>query len=305
MSGTMNRGGTGGILRLFFPQGQGAGEVTTLPMGARRIREEVLGGLSFESVSPRECVWAADRNIHARGALLGQLREAVRILEARRPERILTVGGDCGVEPAPVGGLKTRWGRDMAVLWFDAHGDLNRPEESPSRLYHGMPLRLLLGEGDPDFLSACPARLEADRVALVGLRDLDPPEEALIAERGIRRIPVGEPEAVLDRIRTFLDDSRAKRIYVHVDLDVMDPGDFPHVLVPAPGGFPPGALLEILEALRREREWVGFGVTEYAPPEEEEGPLPEVLARIVRIASAALEGDKGSWGPGLRQGLSG
>src|SRR4029078_8119073 len=65
----------------------------------------------------------------------------------RAPDRILSIGGTCGTELAPVAYLNERWGGRMAVLWLDAHADLNPPASSPSGHFHGMVLRTLLGDG--------------------------------------------------------------------------------------------------------------------------------------------------------------
>src|SRR3954453_19496779 len=95
----------------------------------------------------------------------------------------LVLGGDHSVALGTLGGMARTRGRG-GVLWFDAHGDLNRPETSPSGNVHGMPLAAALGLAGPAFESdafALPA-VEPARVALVGVRSLDPGERALLAQ---------------------------------------------------------------------------------------------------------------------------
>jgi hypothetical protein len=91
------------------------------------------------------------------------------------PQRPLVLGGCCCSHIGAVEGLANRHER-VAVVWLDAHGDLNTPESSPSGNPWGMPLRMLIESG----------AVSADDVCLVGARDLDPPEQEFIAEAGIR-----------------------------------------------------------------------------------------------------------------------
>src|SRR3954447_20424220 len=112
--------------------------------------------------------------------------ERIAVLVARAAEEDcvpLVLGGDHSVALGTLGGMARARGRG-GVLWFDAHGDLNRPETSPSGNVHGMPLAAALGLAGPAFESdafALPA-VEPARVALVGMRSLDPGERALLKE---------------------------------------------------------------------------------------------------------------------------
>src|SRR4051812_23018307 len=98
----------------------------------------------------------------------------------------VVLGGDHSIALGTLGGLARRRGPG-GVLWIDAHGDLNTPATTPSGNVHGMPLAAALGRGGPGFDSPAwtlPA-LDAGRVAVIGARDLDPGERALIGELGL------------------------------------------------------------------------------------------------------------------------
>jgi arginase family enzyme len=138
------------------------------------------------------------------------------------PARPLVLGGCCCAHVGAVRALARR-GR-VGVVWLDAHGDLNTPESSPSGNPWGMPLRTLVDGGD----------VAAGDVTLLGARALDPPEEAFVAEAGIRRELGPLPE----------------RIYVAVDLDVLRPGELP-VFMPEPGGPGLDELEQLLAGLPR------------------------------------------------------
>jgi hypothetical protein len=133
------------------------------------------------------------------------------------PQRPLVLGGCCCAHVGAVRELVRRHGR-VAVVWIDAHGDLNTPESSPSGNAWGMPLRMLIDAGD----------VAAADVTLLGVRSLDPPEEAFIAAAGIRR-ELGE---------------LPPNVYVALDCDVVEPPQL-DVFMPQPGGVS----LDELEAL--------------------------------------------------------
>lgn len=187
---------------------------------------------------------------------------------------VLTIGGDCGVELVPVGVARYRYGPGLGVAWFDAHADLNTASSSPSGAFHGMVLRSLLGEGDPEF-AAAPA-LERGHAVLIGTRAFDPAERDAVAAGLVRRAaggpaalryagvggPAGLRSAGVEG-PAALRSAGVERVYVHVDLDVLDPAAFPAVGCPEPGGL---SVAELVEAIRSFAafEVVGAGITECA-----------------------------------------
>jgi arginase len=141
--------------------------------------------------------------------------------------------------------LARRHGR-LAVVWFDAHGDLYTPESSPSGNACGMPLRMLIDAGD----------VVAEDVTLLGARNLDPPEEAFIAAAGIR---------------TELGDLPAN-VYVALDCDVIDPPEL-DVWMPEPGGLPLDELEALLAGIPRP---VGAGFSGLKASTRNEQALPRL-----------------------------
>ncbi|MGP3991247.1 arginase family protein [Streptomyces sp. 3N207] len=204
---------------------------------------------------------------------------AVRTALAEVPpgERTVTIGGDCAVDLAPVEAALSAFGDRLALVWFDAHADLNTPESSPSGAFHGMVLRALIGDG-PEGLQ--PVRsLSADRVVLAGARSLDPGEQDLVESRGIRHLDVeqlADPGPLLAAVRA----TGAEAVYVHIDLDVLDPQVFPAVGTPEPGGLGVAELLVAVQALTEEFTLAGLALTEYERTEAA-GQEEAVLRRIV------------------------
>ncbi|MBL7252746.1 arginase family protein [Paractinoplanes lichenicola] len=151
---------------------------------------------------------------------------------------VVVVTGDCLTALGTVAGLQ-RAGADPSVVWFDAHGDVQTPETTTSGYLAGMSLRMLTGHrpeliADRLGLRPIPER----RMVLTGARDLDPAEADYLSGAQIRRCEVADLTAA------GLPDGP---LYVHVDMDVIEPADVPGLRFPTPGG--PSAP-EVADALR-------------------------------------------------------
>jgi arginase family enzyme len=170
------------------------------------------------------------------------LEAQIDVLSRALPTRPLVLGGCCCSHVGAVRELARRHGR-LAVVWIDAHGDLNTPESSPSGNAWGMPLRMLIDAGD-----VAPAD-----VTLLGARNLDPPEVEFIAAAGIRLV-LGE---------------LADRVYVAVDGDAIEPGEV-DAFMPEPGGLSLAELEGVLAAIPAP---VGAGFTGFLASSRSETTL--------------------------------
>jgi arginase family enzyme len=168
------------------------------------------------------------------------LREQTLALAAGLPDRPVVLGGCCCAHTGAVEGLAARHER-LAVVWLDAHGDLNTPETSPSGNAWGMPLRMLLDGGTVD----------PGDTALVGARSLDPPEEEFIAASRLR---VGA-----DAVEEAIEGAEA--VYVAFDCDVLEPGQGVTPHMPEPGGLTLEEATAILERTRISAPVAGVGFT--------------------------------------------
>jgi arginase family enzyme len=157
--------------------------------------------------------------------------------------RPIVLGGCCCSHIGAVEGLAARHGR-LGVIWLDAHGDLNTPETSPSGNEWGMPLRMIIDRGAAD----------AQDIALIGARNLDPPEVEFIAAAGIH----DDAEAVLDRV---------DHVYVALDCDVFEPTELA-VFMPEPGGPTVTEIERLFGRIHAAGTVVGVGLTGLAPDRE-------------------------------------
>jgi arginase len=219
---------------------------------------------------PRVAAWDEDLR-SSRGCLLeagGQVDDA--LAEGRFP---LLVAGDCAVALTTLAAVRLHR-PDARVLWLDAHGDFNTPQTSTSGFLGGMALAGAVGEWDAG-LGAEP--FPADRVVLAGVRDLDPPERELL-----ERSPATVVGAGLDTLVAVQNALDRAPVYVHLDVDVLEPEDMP-AQFPVPGGLRPDKLYDLLEAVADECEIVGVEVTAFVAADHA-GTVASVLEPIFKEA---------------------
>jgi len=186
------------------------------------------------------------------------LGEQELALAAALPERPLVLGGCCCSHVGAIEGLSARFER-LALVWLDAHGDLNTPESSPSGNQWGMPLRMVLDAGS--------VRIE-DSV-LIGARNLDPPEEAFILESGLA--------TSADAIDAVLEGADA--VYVAFDADVIEPGELSSFM-PEPHGMGLDEAERLLRAVAERATVAGVGLTGVTPDPASAAPLTRLVAAL-------------------------
>jgi arginase len=181
---------------------------------------------------------------------------AVAVAAVRRP---LLTATDCSICVATVPAAARRW-PDAWLLWLDAHGDFNTPDTTPSGFLGGMCLAGAVGLWDTGY-GAGPG---PERVVLVGGRDLDDAEVELMARHGVVR--TDDPAAAL----------AGREVFVHLDVDILDPAVMPGQLYPAPGGLDTTQLHDLLADVAAQARIVGAEITCFSTPE-----LSGVLAQAV------------------------
>lgn len=186
------------------------------------------------------------------------LAEQSLVLALELPERPLVLGGCCCAHIGAVEALAARRGR-IAVVWLDAHGDLNTVESSPSGNEWATPLRLLIDSG----------AVEADDVVLVGARNLDPPEEEFIAANGVH---VGG-----DAVDPALDGTAGA--YVAVDFDSLSEDEVAPFM-PEPGGLSVTEAEGVLARVRDRKPVLGAGLTAMLPEQRNLDPARRLTAAL-------------------------
>lgn len=186
------------------------------------------------------------------------LAEQTLMLASELPDRPIVLGGCCCAHVGAIEALSA--GEEcLAVVWIDAHGDLNTPATSPSGNAWGMPLRMVIDDG-----AVLPRN-----VALVGARNLDPPETEFIEASGIET-GTGSVERAL---------AGADAVYVAFDGDSVEPGELA-VFMPEPGGLRLDELEELLRNVAGRGRVAGLGFTGLVREPANEPKLARLAATL-------------------------
>lgn len=266
---------------LVVPQWQGSRSARAMRLvdGAEVIRGDLPSAATTTVDVPLEAGDERGTGVHRFGSIQ-IVRDRVVEALAGETDAVLTIGGDCGVEAGAIDHALSVH-PDTAVVWFDAHPDLNTPESSPSHAFTGMVLRTLLGDGDASLVPSAP--LTTDRVVLAGTRDPDLTEELYIGATEMRSISVDElatPAALVDAVRA----TGAASVYIHIDVDVLDPAELDGIDTPLPFGVTAADLVAAIRALRAEFELAGAGLCMFAPGDVDDASGD--MAVILRIIGA-------------------
>jgi len=166
-----------------------------------------------------------------------------KVDEAIRSNRFpLVLGGDHSIAIGTLAGVSKHY-KNLGVIWYDAHGDLNTAETSPSGNIHGMPLAVSLGIGHPTLTNIggyCP-KVKPENIVIIGARSLDEGERILIKENGIKVYTMHEVDRlgmtkVMEETISYLKE-RTDGVHLSLDLDGLDPEEAPGVGTPVAGGL--------------------------------------------------------------------
>jgi arginase len=187
--------------------------------------------------------------------------------------------GDCCTTIGVAAGLQ-RAGVHPTLVWLDAHGDFNTPETTPSGFIGGMPLAMLVGRGDQTLVEAAGMTpLAETAVYLSDARDLDPGEGEAVQRSAVHHV------ADLSTLPQQLPERDP--LWVHLDVDVLDPGDAPAVAYPAPKGPSLEHVEAILGKLAATGRIVAVSVTAWDFGKDGDGRTERACRRLI---SALLGG---------------
>jgi arginase len=192
------------------------------------------------------------------------------------------------------------------VLWLDAHGDLNTPETTRSGFVDGMALATLTGRCWRGMATTVPgfSPVPDHRLALIGARDLDPPEEALAAALGIRRLGAadlarhGPRQAIAPLLGRMAQ--AADRFYVHVDLDVLDPEVAAVNAFGAAGGLSLEDVMTVVDLAARTSGIAAAALTAYDPAGDEGGRAVDAAIAIARAIASGVDQGEAAGDPAAR-----
>lgn len=214
------------------------------------------------------------------GTMLGALAHAVAAAR-NQGSMPLILGGDCLTALGTLAGLGDP--EHTGVAWIDAHGDFNTPQSTLSGYLGGMPLACAVGRGLPELRAAAGLEPIQERtIAMIGVRDLDAPEMALLQDSEVTMISamdLSQREGEIDGAFGLL--RRTGQLYLHVDIDVLNNSEAPGVDYPAPGGLSLETLHTVVERVAGLPNLAAVALTAVNPKKDVEDRTALAAIRVI------------------------
>jgi arginase len=258
-----------------FGERMGRGPIALLDSGLAEHLRSVGNEVDVASVRLSEGLHTeTNALVELQGLAVPLIRDAIE-----RQARPIILSGNCGT--AALSAMAALDPRSTGIIWFDAHADFNTPETSPSGFLDGMGLAILTGR--------CWRRLAErfesfqpvldSQVIQIGVREKDPPEVQLLQQSGIKQIPT----VALAGLSEALKELSTNKVYVHVDLDVIDTSEGRANGWASGGGLSVNQLRDALELIGRRVSIVAGAVTCYDPAVDMDGRIGRAVPRIVEL----------------------
>lgn len=268
-------------LRLIYPQWQGgdiAKWITEVKDPEQASRGYYLGAHLLDFLAPSTgqktltvpvsteiCNRVVTDGVLDRDAIAQQTRAALDILDIEKPDRIVTLGGECSVSVVPFTWLASKYPDDVAVIWIDAHPDITLPGDVYPA-YHAMAVTALMGDGDKKILGQLPAKIDPSKILFVGLRDWERDEiKVRQNEYGIKHLTPEETVSGSEKVIEWLRNTGASNVVIHFDMDVLDPNEIVAAVGVVPDGMKIAEVVRVINDVAKEKNLVGLTVAEPMP----------------------------------------
>lgn len=274
-------------IRLIYPQWQGASIAQLIPevknpddasrgyfLGAQLLnflapdsgQETLTVPISTEITERKVTDGILDRDI-----IICQTRAALDMLRVSKPDKIITLGGECSVSVVPFTYLAEKYGQDVAMIWIDAHPDLTLPGDVYPA-YHAMAVTACMGYGDQKILAELPAKIDPSNILFVGLRNWEREEiKSRQQQYGLKHLSPQDVARNSDALKTWLKSCRASKVVIHFDMDVLDPAEIIAAAGTDPDGMKMKEVIRVINDIAAEKELVGLTIAE---------PMPRTAIRI-------------------------
>ena len=228
-------------------------ETYTVPVATDKIERKVTDGVLDKEV------------------LIAQTRAALDILKITRPDKIVTLGGECSASVVPFTYLADKYKDDVAMVWIDAHPDITLPGDAYAG-YHAMAVTACMGLGDKQLVAELPMKIAPSKILFVGLRDWERDEiKARQKQYGIQHLTPEDVRENSDAVRQWLQSCGASKVVIHFDMDVLDPAEIIAAVGVVPDGMKIAEVVRVINDIGQEKDIVGLTVAE---------PMPRTAIRI-------------------------
>ena len=267
------------VLRLIYPQWQGGVVDHWMPdiPSEDASKGYFLGAQLLKMLAPESTAITAEipvsldirdraieKGIHSRQVIVKQTGVALDIVRENAPGKIVTLGGECSVSVVPFTYLAAKYPDDVAIVWLDAHPDVNLPDDE-YKGYHAMALTACLGMGDEQIMRMLPGKIDASKALLVGLRAWDKGMKERQREIGIRGLSPADVAKDSSAVMQWLQSTGVSKVLVHFDLDVLDPAEIIAGVGVEPGGMKMEEAVRVIRDIALTYDLVGLTVAEFMP----------------------------------------
>ncbi len=272
-------------IRLIYPQWQGGIVAHWMPdipaedasrgyyLGAQLLNmlapessQEVIEVPVSLDINDRE----TEKGVSSRRVILKQTKAALEKLREKAPDRIVTLGGDCSVSVVPFTYLAEKYPGEVAIVWIDAHPDVNLPYDEYEG-YHAMALTACLGMGDEEIMRLLPGKFDASKALIVGLRSWDTGMKERQKKLGIKGLSPQEVAGDSSAILEWLKETGASKVVIHFDLDALDPAEIIAGVGVEPDGMKIDEVVRVINDIASKYDLVGLTVAE---------PMPRIAIKI-------------------------
>jgi arginase len=237
-------------------------------------------GIEFDSeeVAPEHPFPA---EINSAFQLAGKISQRVRACHEAGIFPVV-LSGNCNAAIGTVSGLDTE---NTGIVWFDGHGEATTPETTSSGFLDGMPISVLLGRAWQTLAKTVPgfSPIPGNRIVLFGARDLEAVEATLLEDAGVQQM------ATVEQLKKVLPGlaKKVEKIYVHVDLDVLDPSVARSNQWTPPDGISLETLIQAIREVKNHATIAALGIASFDPEADRDG---KALAAAVLVAESVLNG---------------
>ncbi len=280
-------------IRLVYPQWQGANIARWIPdlPPEDASRGYYLGAMLLDFLAPKsenetyvvpvstdiseriEKDGVLDRDIIAK-----QTAAALDILRIARPDRVVTLGGECSVSVPVFTYLANKYDGDAAIVWIDAHPDITLPGDDYNG-YHAMALSACMGMGNREIVDLLPAKIPSTDICLAGLRECEYPYiEKRVGQLGLKHFSPPQLASGSKDLIDWLRGTGKSKVMVHFDMDVMDPAEILAAVADGPeGGMKLHEVVRLINDIAAEKELIALTVAE---------PMPRLAIRLKNMLAA-------------------
>ena len=251
--------------------GMGAGPLALERDAVAALRPERVVRVGLSSPFTNEIGACFDLNRQVAGA----------VAEARRRQALpVVMTGNCHTQQAVVAGTGVE---RLGLVWLDCHADFNTPETTRSGFFDGSALAMTVGDCWSSLCASVPgfSPLSAERVMLVGLRDVEPAERSRLDASPIAEVSPGDLRGL------------AERTSLHIDLDVLDPAYGRANQYAEPPGLDPGELLDVVRTVAAGSELAALTLSAFDPAFDVTGSVHETAVSALRVVAALAGRDSG------------